>query len=150
MTENVASPASALAGDAGHAEASRPRVGVPTMALFGTGFIANSVLSRGLATFLMVFYNQVMGLPAAWVGLGTGLALLVDAVVDPAVGFISDHTRTRWGRRHPFMYVAAAPVAILFFLLWTPPSGLRPTALFGYMMVCLLSIRLFDSLFELP
>ncbi len=120
------------------------------MFMFGTGFIANSVMSRGLATFLMVYYNQVMGLPAAWVGLGTGLALLVDALVDPSVGYISDHVRTRWGRRHPFMYAAAAPVAILFFLLWNPPSGLGPPALFGYMMACLLSIRVFDTLFELP
>jgi Na+/melibiose symporter-like transporter len=150
--ERLNSPAAALRSSAAakRRDDERPKVGVPTMFLFGTGFIANSVMSRGLATFLMVFYNQVMGLPAAWVGLGTGLALLVDAIVDPAVGYISDHSRTRWGRRHPFMYGAAAPVAILFFLLWTPPTGLKPLELFGFMMACLLSIRLFDSLFELP
>lgn len=128
----------------------RPRVGLPTMILYGAGFISSSVKSRGLSTFLMVFYNQVMGLPAAWVGLGTGLALIFDALVDPAVGYASDHTHTRWGRRHPFMYGAAAPIAILFFLLWNPPTGLEPMALFGYMMACLLSIRLFDTFFELP
>jgi Na+/melibiose symporter-like transporter len=131
-------------------EDGRPDFGVPTMVAFGLGFIANSVMARGLATFLMVFYNQVMGLPAAWVGLGTGVALLVDAMVDPGVGYISDHVRTRWGRRHPFMYAAAAPVAILFFLLWNPPAGLEPGALFAYMMACLLAIRVFDTLFELP
>jgi GPH family glycoside/pentoside/hexuronide:cation symporter len=148
----MTSPDAALQGTAvaSAGEGGRPKAGVPTMILFGTGFIANSVMSRGLATFLMVYYNQVMGLPAAWVGLGTGLALLVDAVVDPGVGYISDHVRTRWGRRHPFMYAAAAPVAILFFLLWNPPSGLEPLALFTYMMACLLSIRVFDTLFELP
>jgi GPH family glycoside/pentoside/hexuronide:cation symporter len=148
----MTSPAVALHGEApvNARQDRRPKLGVPTMVLFGTGFIANSVMSRGLATFLMVYYNQVMRLPAAWVGLGTGLALLVDAMVDPGVGYISDHVRTRWGRRHPFMYVAAAPVAILFFLLWNPPSGLEPLALFGYMMACLLSIRVFDTLFELP
>jgi Na+/melibiose symporter-like transporter len=120
------------------------------MILFGLGFIANSVMGRGLATFLIVFYNQVMGLPAAWVGLGTGLALLVDAFVDPGVGYLSDHVQTRWGRRHPFIYAAAVPVSVLFFLLWNPPGGLQPLALFGYMLGCLLAIRLFDTLFELP
>lgn len=128
----------------------RPRVGWLTMTLYGVGSISNSVKSRGLSGFLMIFYNQVMGLPPALVGLGTALALVFDALVDPAVGQLSDGTRSRWGRRHPYMYAAAAPVAILFFLIWNPPSGLEPMALFAYMMACLLSIRLFDTFFELP
>jgi Na+/melibiose symporter-like transporter len=125
-------------------------VGWLTMTLYGVGSISNSVKARGLSGFLMIFYNQVMGLPPAWIGLGTALALIFDALIDPAVGQLSDSTRSRWGRRHPFMYAAAAPVAILFFLIWNPPSGLEPMALFAYMMVCLLSIRLFDTFFELP
>ncbi len=128
----------------------RPRIGWPTMIAYGVGSVSNSVKSRGLTTFLMVFYNQVMGLPAAWVGLGTALALVFDALIDPAVGQVSDNTRSRLGRRHPFMYAAAAPVAIFFFLIWNPPTGLEPMALFAYMMACLLSIRLFDTFFELP
>jgi len=128
----------------------RPRLGWPTMIAYGVGSISNSVKSRGLTTFLMVFYNQVMGLPAAWVGLGTALALVFDALIDPAVGQVSDNTRSRLGRRHPYMYAAAAPVAVFFFLIWNPPTGLEPMALFAYMMACLLSIRLFDTFFELP
>jgi Na+/melibiose symporter-like transporter len=77
------------------------------MVFYGMGSISNSVKTRGLSTFLMVFYNQVMGLPAAWVGLGTAMALIFDALVDPAVGQISDNTRSRLGRRHPYMYAAA-------------------------------------------
>jgi Na+/melibiose symporter-like transporter len=128
----------------------RPNVGWVTMTLYGVGSISNAVKSRGLSAFLMIFYNQVMGLPPAWVGFGTALALVFDALIDPAVGQLSDGTRSRWGRRHPYMYAAAAPVAILFFLIWTPPNGLEPMALFAYMMACLLSIRLFDTFFELP
>jgi Na+/melibiose symporter-like transporter len=128
----------------------RPHLGWGTMVAYGVGAISNSTKTRGLATFLMIFYNQVMGLPAAWVGLGTALALIFDALVDPVVGQVSDNTRSRLGRRHPYMYAAAAPVAILFFLIWNPPTGLEPLALFAYMMACLLSIRLFDTFFELP
>ena len=130
--------------------AQRPHLGWTTITLFGSGAVANHILSRGMSTFLMVFYNQVMGLPAAWVGIGTAIALIFDAFCDPTVGHLSDNTRSPWGRRHPYIYIAAAPVAIAFFLLWNPPTGLEPMALFAYMMACLLTIRLFDTFFELP
>ncbi|MCW5760777.1 MAG: MFS transporter [Phenylobacterium sp.] len=120
------------------------------MIAYGLGAVSNSTKTRGLATFLMIFYNQVMGLPASLVGFGIGFALIVDAFIDPAVGQLSDNTRSRWGRRHPFMYAAAAPVAICFFLIWNPPTGLEHMQLFAYMMACLLTIRLFDTFFELP
>jgi Na+/melibiose symporter-like transporter len=144
MTSTIIAPAQ------GEDLQKRPTVGWATMLLYGSGSVANAVQARGLATFLMVFYNQVMGLPAAWVGLGAGGALVLDAFLDPAVGQFSDNTRGRWGRRHPFMYSAALPVAVLFLLLWTPPSGLGQLALFGYMLACLLALRFFDTVFELP
>ena len=132
------------------AAAVRPALGWATMGLYGFGAVANQVKLRGLATFLMVFYNQVMGLPAATVGLAASIALIFDAFVDPTIGQISDNTRTRWGRRHPFMYAAAVPVSIAFLLLWNPPEGLEGMQILAYLLACLLTIRLFDTFFELP
>ncbi len=64
------------------------------------------------------------GLPG-WVGGAAGaVALIVDAVMDPLIGSLSDGTRTRWGRRHPYMYAAAVPMATCFILLFNPPAGL--------------------------
>ena len=131
-------------------DTARPGFGWLRIGLYGAGSVSNAVKAGGLSGFLMVFYNQVMGLPAGLVGLGVGAALIVDALVDPAVGQLSDNTRSRWGRRHPYMYAASAPIAIVFFLIWNPPAGLEGMKLFAYMMVCLLSIRLFDTFFELP
>lgn len=130
--------------------AKRPKFTWPYMVLYGMGYISNQVKSGGLSAFMMIYYNQVLGLPASLVGLGAALALVVDAFVDPAVGQISDNTKSRWGRRHPYMYAAAAPVAILFFLLWNPPASFHGMTLFAYMMTCLISIRVFDTFFELP
>ena len=128
----------------------RPPVGMSTKVLYGLGAVANAVKARGLSTFLLIFYNQVVGLPPQMVSTAIFIALIFDAFCDPLVGQISDNFRSPWGRRHPFMYAAALPVSLAFFLIWNPPSGWSHTELFGYMLACLLVIRLFDTFFELP
>lgn len=128
----------------------RPPVGLPTKLLYASGAIASSVKQRGLSTFLLIFYNQVIGLPAALVGLVIMLTLFWDAFCDPTVGQVSDNFRSPWGRRHPFMYAAAVPVALLFFLIWNPPAGMSEQMTAVYLLGCLLLIRLFDTFFELP
>ena len=128
----------------------RPPITFRTKALYGVGAAANIIKQRGITTFLLLFYNQVVGLPPAMVSTAIMIALIFDAFIDPLVGQISDNTRTRWGRRHPFMYIAALPVSIAFYMIWNPPVGWENEALFAYMLVCLLTIRLFDTFFELP
>ena len=128
----------------------RPPITFKTKALYGLGASASIIKQRGITTFLLLFYNQVVGLPPTMVSTAIMLALVFDAFVDPLVGQISDNTRSRWGRRHPFMYAAALPVSLAFYLIWNPPIGWENEALFFYMLVCLLTIRLFDTFFELP
>lgn len=128
----------------------RPPLSRVVKVLYGVGAAASAVKQRGLSAFLMLFYNQLVGLDPEKVALAIFIALVFDAVIDPTVGLLSDNTRSRWGRRHPWMYAAAAPVAIGYFLLWTPPPGWEDAHLFGYMLACLLTVRLFDTFFELP
>ena len=130
--------------------AERPPLTLGVKLLYGMGAAANTIKQRGVSTFLLLFYNQVVGLPPAMVSGAIAIALAVDAVVDPMVGQVSDNFRSRWGRRHPFMYAAALPVGVGFFLLWNPPHGWEQQALFVYMLTCLLVIRVFDTFFELP
>ena len=61
-----------------------------------------------------------MGVSASLVSAALAIALVFDAISDPLIGFFSDNTRTRWGRRHPYMYGAAVPVTLCYFLLWNP------------------------------
>lgn len=121
-----------------------------TKLLYGVGAAANGAKNRALGGFLMIFYNQVMGLPPATVALAITIALVFDAFFDPSVGQASDNFRSPWGRRHPFMYAAAVPYALGFFLLWNPPTGMPEAYLFAFMLAALLTIRLFDSFYELP
>lgn len=114
-----AAPAAAAPGSA----AEVPPLGLGTQIAYGIGAGANGIKQAAFTTYLMFFYNQVIGVPASVVSAAIALTLLVDAFADPFIGRWSDTTRTRWGRRHPFIYGAALPTAILFALVWFPPEG---------------------------
>ena len=122
----------------------------PTKLAYGFGAVAYGVKNNGFDYFLLLFYSQVMGVDAPLVGLALLIALLFDAFSDPIVGYLSDNTHSKWGRRHPWMYASALPVAIGYFLLWVPPAGLTGNELFPYILVLAIFIRVCITLFEVP
>lgn len=122
---------------------------VSTKLLYGSGTVAFGVKDQGFGALLMLYYNQVVGLPASWVGAAIMIAMVVDAVVDPFIGQFSDDFRSGWGRRHPFMYAAAVPAALSYFFLWLPPAWSHE-ALFAYLVVTAIIVRISISLYEIP
>jgi glycoside/pentoside/hexuronide:cation symporter, GPH family len=121
-----------------------------TKLAYGFGSVAFGVKDQGFNYFLLIFYSQVVGLDARLVGLAITTALVFDAISDPVVGYWSDNFRSKWGRRHPFMYAAALPVAATYFLLWNPPEGLSQSALFWYVLSLAVLIRTFITFYETP
>ncbi|HVR90375.1 MAG TPA: MFS transporter [Novosphingobium sp.] len=121
-----------------------------TKFFYGIGSIAFGVKDNGFSVLLLLFYNQALGLDARLAGLAIAIALFVDAFIDPLIGYASDHLHTRWGRRHPFMYAAALPVALSYLLLFSPPAGLSQQALFAYLLVSAILVRAFIALYEIP
>ena len=128
----------------------REPVSLSTKLYYGFGSVAYGVKDNGFSFMLLIYYNQVLGLPASWVGTALMLALIADAFSDPLVGYFSDNLHSRWGRRHPFMYVAALPTAVCYFMLWNPPSGLSPGQLLGYFLGVAIAVRTFLPLYEIP
>ena len=96
-----------------------------TRFFYGVGSVAFGVKDNGFGALLLLFYNQALGLDARLAGLAIGIALVVDAFLDPLIGYASDRLRTRWGRRHPFMYAAALPAALSYLFLFSPPRRRR-------------------------
>jgi Na+/melibiose symporter-like transporter len=127
----------------------RPMATTSTKALYSFGSIAFGIKDNAFAQFLLVFYSQVLGVPAGDVGAALMIAMMVDAICDPIIGHVSDHWRSRLGRRHPFMYFAAIPVAITFYLLWNPPHW-AGNALFYYLIAFAILVRASVSLYEIP
>jgi glycoside/pentoside/hexuronide:cation symporter, GPH family len=126
------------------------RLTFSTNVFYGVGSIAFGIHQALLTSGLLLFFNQVVGLPAAWVGAAMMITLIVDAICDPLIGEWSDHARSRWGRRHPFMYASALPAAIAFYFLFAPPLGWSKDSLLIYMGVMLVTVRLLLSLYEIP
>ena len=130
------------------APASAPSL--PLKTAYGFGSVATGITETGFNYFLLIFYSQVMGVDSRLVGLAVTIALLFDAFSDPIVGYWSDNVRSRWGRRHPFMYGAALPVAVSYFLLWNPPADWAQEQLFWYLLLLSILIRTCITFFETP
>lgn len=117
---------------------------------FGFGAMVNGVKNAAFTTYLMLFYNQVIGIPASIVGTAIAATLIVDALADPFIGRWSDTTRTRWGRRHPFIYGAAIPGALFFLTAWFPPTDMSDTQTGLWIFVTAVLTRVSVSLCEIP
>lgn len=89
---------------------------------YGLGSTAEAMTITATSSFLLLFYNQVRGLPAGHVGIALAAGLFVNAIFDPLVGSWSDRTRSRFGRRHPFMIASILPAALCFYAVFNPPS----------------------------
>ncbi|HEU4969219.1 MFS transporter [Sphingomonas sp.] len=125
------------------------RVPLSTKLSYGLGAVAYGIKDNGFSVFLLLFYNQVVGLPADQVGFAIMIALFVDAFVDPAIGSLSDRTHTRIGRRHPWLYGSALPIALSWVLLWNPPQA-GTAATLGYLVVIAILVRAAISTNEVP
>jgi len=125
------------------------KVGFGTKIAYGFGSIAYGIKDNGFQTLLLLYYNQVVGLDGYQVGLAILIALVLDAFIDPVIGHYSDHLRSTWGRRHPFMYAAALPVGILYLLLWSPPTG-NPAVTIAYLVLIAVLVRTAISCYEVP
>ena len=130
--------------------AQKSKLNFRTKFFYGFGSISFGIKNNGFSYFVLFVYSSVLGLPAWMAGLALNLVLVVDAFTDPLVGYYSDRTRSKWGRRHPYMYAAALPVAITYYFLWTPPGGLTDWQLFSYLLVCAIIIRVFITFYEVP
>ncbi|MCP4752442.1 MAG: MFS transporter [Proteobacteria bacterium] len=120
------------------------------------------ILSYSLPTFSMYmilmtvsiylpnFYTDELGVTAgmlSWVFL---FGRVWDAVTDPAMGHISDRTRTRWGRRRPYFLVSILPIWLLFYLIWSPNPSLSTNGVFVHLLICYILLFTFWTVCNIP
>jgi len=101
-------------------------------------------------TWVLLYYNQVLGLEPYLASIALGISLFFDAFSDPLVGVWSDRFKSKLGRRHPFIYASIFPLAFCIWLLFIPPSSYDQTYLFLKLLILTVSIRLAITFFETP
>ena len=131
-------------------ENSKSKLSFGTKFFYGFGSISFGIKNNGFSYFVLFVYSIAFGLEPWMAGLALNLILVADAITDPMVGYYSDRLRSRWGRRHPFMYAAAIPVTLSYYYLWVPPADLTQWQLFTYLLVCATIIRVFITFYEVP
>ncbi|MEQ1887629.1 MAG: MFS transporter [Alphaproteobacteria bacterium] len=127
-----------------------PRLSRRIIFSYAVGRAAEGIKSRAFEFFLFFYYVQVLGLSGSLSGLAVGIALIVDAVIDPVAGSFSDNLDTRYGRRHPLMLASILPLGVTFFLLFAPPDGLGSTGLFLWLTIFSVLSRASMALFHVP
>lgn len=131
----------------------RERVGkvpISTKLYQGIGGLPGSHKDFAFNTFLLLYYSQILGVPAAYASIVLAISLVVDAFTDPMVGAYSDNFHSRLGRRHPFMYAAALPLGAFMYLLFSPPVGASEVILLSWLLACTLLVRLAFTFFVVP
>ncbi len=112
---------------------------------YSFGNFANTIAYQVFGNRIQFYYVDVMGLNAATAGVIWTIYGLWNAVNDPLMGQVSDRTRSRYGRRVPYVAFGAIPLGLSFFFLWTPPSQ-SPWTLAAYFFMILF---IFDTLYSL-
>ena len=109
------------------------RIPFPLKLVYGFGAFVNNILAAAIGGMIIVL-NLGLGMNPALVGLLGALPRLTDAITDPLMGYVSDNTRSRWGRRRPYMFVGAIAVGIIFAALWQLPLGKSESFYFWYFL----------------
>ncbi|PSP08448.1 MAG: MFS transporter [Cyanobacteria bacterium SW_7_48_12] len=133
----------------------RERLGFTTKLAYGAGDMGPALTANVSVFFLLYFFTQVAGLPTGLAGTILMIGKVCDAINDPIVGIMSDRTRTRWGRRLPWMVFGAIPFSILFFLQWIVPrfsdnNAVNNWWLFGYYVLIGILLNIAYTVVNLP
>ncbi len=129
------------------AQAETPnRLKPSTKFIYGLASLGTSTISSIFAALLPIFYQDYLGLSSKWIGIASVIYAVWNALNDPIFGFITDNTRSRLGRRIPYMRFTAPFLALTFILVWFAPQGAGEISQFWWMLVTMI---LYDTAYTI-
>lgn len=126
------------------------KVSITTKIYQGIGALPEALKNFAFGTFLLFFYNQILGLNAFKASVAIAVALTIDAACDPLIGSFSDRLKHRLGRRHFLMYCSVVPIGFGLYLTFSPPHGLSDNLLLAWLFVTVVITHVSMSLFVVP
>ena len=120
--------------------------------LYSSGVVNYALKDAAFGVFVLFYYKQVLGLSGTLTGAAIALSVVWDAISDPLVGAWSDKLRSRWGRRHPFMFASVIPLALSFVAIFWPPESVLGSQLplFYWLLASVLLLRTALTFFMVP
>ena len=123
---------------------------VKTLVSYGCSMIGLNGMWTMMSVHLMFFYTDTVLMSSAVLGAAMLIAQIWDAITDPILGYISDNTSWKWGRRRPYILMGSAPAAIVFFLLFSPPASLSGISLSIFFCAIVILFFSFRTIWETP
>ena len=117
---------------------------------WSVGAVTEQLITNGIGVLAMPIYTIALSINPALLGWALAVPRFFDAIVDPFIGNVSDNTRSRWGRRQPYIFTGTILCAIFFILLWIPPVSYGKTAIFWYFMVVSVLYYIAYAIFAIP
>ncbi len=114
--------------------------------VWGLAALGTTLISGTFGALLPIFYQDYLGVSAYWIGLASAIYAVWNAINDPLFGYITDSTRSKRGRRIPYMRYTAPFLALTFILVWVAPTGAGDRTLFIWMLV---SMLLYDTCYTI-
>jgi GPH family glycoside/pentoside/hexuronide:cation symporter len=121
-----------------------------TLAGFGLGSLGTGIFSTTPGVLLLYFLTDTLAVPAALAGLAVFLPKAWDVIADPIMGYISDRTRSRYGRRRPYLLVGALAMLVTYVFLFTVPIFDSPIVSFWYVMILFTLSATAYTIFAIP
>ena len=126
------------------------RLELPVIWSYTLSRVGLSIMGVMFGVYLMKYATDVLLIAPVVMGGLLAAARLWDAVTDPLVGYLSDRTRSRFGRRRVWMYASAIPLGIGTVMIWAPPADLSGTLLIGWMALALIVYETASTAFLIP
>ena len=125
---------------------------LPTVrkALYACAVLGIGSLDYIVALFLLKYYTDYTGLDAKWAGLALLIGKSFDAVSDPIMGYISDRTRSSWGRRRPWFLAGSIPLALSFIGMFSANPGWSQTQLFAWLVATNVLFWVGNTMVDVP
>ncbi len=132
-----------------HVTPAKERVPLIQKAAFGSGHLVNNLLPGSLGVFSF-FLLTAFGMDPFLAGLLGGLPRLFDALSDPIMGYITDNTKSRFGRRRPYIFIGAILSGLLFILLWQMDPDATQSYNFWYFLIFSMVYIIGNTIFSTP